>query len=364
MSIEDDLLGDRIIKHPIEKSDWLSTGSTLLNMALSGNPDGGFTKGRYFWLAGDSSSGKTFLTLTSFAEACRNPNWDEYDLVFDNVEDGALMDIERYFGRKLASRLKPPRVDSDGSPLYSRTGEEFYFNLDTRLSLVEAGKLPPFLMLLDSMDALSTIYEGKKFDEKKKEYEGGPKAKGDYGDGKAKMNSTYLRTVVARLRDTKSTLLIISQTRDNIDGGMFDPDSITSGGRALKFYAAAQLWSSCGSKITKEINSQTRQLGINSRVAVKKNRLSGKEWSVEIPIYHSFGIDDIGSCVDYVLKEKHWDVAGTKIKVPELGFEGTKDKLIKKIEAEGLESDLKEIVKEVWKAVEAKLALQRKKRYE
>lgn len=37
-SIEEQLVEPKIIQHPIKKTDWLSTGSTLLNMALSGNP--------------------------------------------------------------------------------------------------------------------------------------------------------------------------------------------------------------------------------------------------------------------------------------------------------------------------------------
>jgi RecA/RadA recombinase len=362
-TIEEQLVEPKIIQHPIKKTDWLSTGSTLLNMALSGTPDGGFTKGRYFWLAGDSSSGKTFLTMTCFAEAARNPNWSKYDLIFDNVEDGALMSIEKFFGAKMAAKLQPPKWD-DGLPAYSKTAEEFYFNLDDRLDAVEAGKSPPFLYLLDSMDSLSTKYEGKKFDEKKTEFEGGAKAKGDYGDGKAALNSKYLRTVVGRLRDTGCTLIIISQTRDNIDGGMFDPDSIAAGGRALKFYAAAQLWSVCGSKITKDVNGTVRQIGINSRVTVKKNRLTGKEWTVEIPIYHSYGIDDIGACVDWILKEKHWEGSTQKFTAPEFSFEGNRQKLIRKIESEGLEFDLRSVVADVWQEIDEKCTLQRKPRYE
>src|SRR5690606_24627988 len=108
-----------------------------------------------------------------------------------NAEDGALMDVEKFFGPKLAKRMQPPARDSEGDPVYSRLAEEFYFHLDTRLTETEEGKAPPFILLLDSMDALTSRYDEDKFQERKKAHEKGKDATGDYGDGKAKMNSRW-----------------------------------------------------------------------------------------------------------------------------------------------------------------------------
>lgn len=368
MSLEEDLVKPRFpSRASIKKSDYLSTGSTLLNLACSGMADCGIFKGAYFWGCGDSSSGKTMLMLGIFAEACKNKNWDDYDLIFDDVERGALMDFEKFFGKKMKERVQPPRKDSAGLPIYSETSEEFYYTLDDRLTAVEKKKAKPFLYVLDSMDALSTKYEAKKFQDAKKAYEKATETAGSFGDGKAKQNSTFLRTVIARLRETGSSLIILSQTRDNIDGGLFDPKSVTSGGRALKFYASLQLWTSAGPKLKKTVNGTDRQIGITSRISVKKNRLTGKEWSIDIPIYHSFGIDDVGSCVDFLVKEKRWSAAERgkgSIKATDFDFEGSRESIIKKIEDEDLEFDLKGIVAEVWQEIEAACQLDRKSRYE
>lgn len=367
MSIEEDLVKPRLSRASIPKADYLSTGSTLLDLACSGMPGCGLFKGGYFWGCGDSDSGKTMLMLTIFAEASRNKNWDEYDLFFDDVERGALMDFEKFFGKKMKERVQPPKRDEDGSPLYSSTSEEFYYTLDDRLTLVEKGKAKPFLYCLDSMDALSTKYEAQKFKQAKKAYENETEAAGSFGDGKAKQNSANLRTVISRLRDTGSSLIILSQTRDNIDGGMFEPKSVTSGGRALKFYASLQLWTSAGPKLTKAVNSVDRQIGITSRIAVKKNRITGKEWTIEIPIYHSYGIDDIGSCVDFLIKEKRWQAAERgkgKITAKDFDFEGSREGLLRRIEENELHNDLKMVVGEVWKEIEEACQLQRKPRYE
>lgn len=347
-----------------EKEDYLSSGSTLVNFACSGRADGAFVKGKYSWIVGDSSSGKTWITLNAFAEASINKHFNEYDLILDNVEDGALMNIEKYFGRRLAERLQPPAKTSRGEPVYSRFAEDFYYNLDDRLTAVEKGKAPPFLYLLDSMDALSSKYELSKFKEKKTEARGGKKAKGDYGDGKAKINSTWIRSMVARFRDTRSILIVLGQTRDNIGAKtVYDPKQTVAGGRALKFYAAWQMWTSVAGRLTKEVNGTKRQIGINARMAIKKNRLTGKEWTVTVPIYWSSGIDDTGSLIDFLIEEKHWETSGSKVFAKDLDFEGPRIKLIRKIEEEDLEMDLKEIVREVWSDIELNCEVRRKNRY-
>lgn len=360
--IKDALRRPRLHEPAIPKSDYLSTGSTLLDLACSGSIIGGLTKGRYFWMVGDSSSGKTFLTLTILAEASINKNFDDYDLIFDNAEDGALMSVETYFGSKMAERLQPPAEDEYG-PLYSRLAEDFYFILDDRLSLVEKGKAPPFIYLLDSMDALSTKYEGEKFTEKKNAARKGRKAKGDYGDGKAKINSTWIRGVMPRLRDTGSILIILSQTRDNIDAGMFEPQSTHAGGRSLKFYATWQLWSSVGSKITKEVKGEKVQIGVNCNIKVKKNRLTGRESTVTIPIYYSYGIDDIGSCVDY-LAQWRWGSSGGIIQAKDFDFSGRRDALINQIENNDQVTELKILVKKTWEQIQEECVLDRKSKYQ
>ena len=146
MGLKEDLVAKILAENEVAENDWLSSGSTMLNLAASGHPDRALAKGKYFWIGGESSSGKTFLSLTCFAEACRNSNFDEYDLIFDNVEDGALMSFEQYFGKVMARRLQPPAWEPSGAPQYSLLAEEFYFNLDDRLLLVEKGKAKPFII--------------------------------------------------------------------------------------------------------------------------------------------------------------------------------------------------------------------------
>ena len=343
----------------VPTEDLLSSGSTLLNLACSDRVNGTFCKGRYFFFVGDSSSGKTFLALTCFAEACRNPHFDKYRLIYDNSEDGALMDMERFFGSKMVSRLEPPRVE-DGKPVYSRLAEEFYFNLYDALT-----NKRPCIYILDSMDSLDTKYSGKKFTEAKAAHEKGKVAKGDYGDGKAKLNSQHIRKVGALLRDTGSILIVICQTRDAIDAGMFEPQQTYAGGRAIKFYAGLEIWTSVGSRLKKTVNGKERQVGIIARCKVKKNRITGHEMTVEVPLYWSTGIDDVGSIVDFLVDEGHWKKnKGGIIKADEIEACLPREELIQHVEANNLERDLQMTASAVYLGILQKCQMERKKRYE
>lgn len=345
----------------------LSTGSTLLNLACTDRPEIGFLKGGYYYLVGDSTSGKTWLSLSCFAEACRNKAFSSYRLVFDDVEGGALMDVEHYFGREVARRMEPPAVKK-GLPVYSDTIESFYFHIT---DLLKEGK--PFIYVLDSQDSLTSSAAAGKFQKQKKAAEEGEEAAGSYGDGKAKYHSEHLRMVLAGLRRTGSILIIIGQTRDNLGMG-FEPKT-RSGGRALRFYANLEIWTSIAGKIKRMVRAKERTIGVRCLAEVKKNRVTGKvgkDRSVQIPIYYDLGIDDVGSCVDFLISEKHWpklkkdDGKETKDRydATDLLFKGTRNQIIAHIEEEDLEAKVRTLTAKVWKEIEDECMPHRKRRYE
>ncbi len=355
-------------KHKREKltnSSFLSTGSTLLNLALTSKPNCGFVKGKYHFIVGDSTSGKTFLSLTCLAEAANNPQFKKYRFIYDNAEGGALMDIEKFFGSKVAARMQPPeRAFAQSGPeaaIYSTTIEEFYYHIDDAIK-----KEKPFIYILDSMDSLSSKDEESKFKQQKDASRKGKIVAGSYGDGKAKKNSAGIRQLLGPLNKSGSILIIINQTRDNIGFGF--EKKTRSGGHALRFYATWEIWSSVVGKITKTVQEKKRQLGVTCRIKIKKNRITGRERSVDIPIYHSFGIDDIGSCIDFLIDEKHWKKKKTKkakgYYAKEFSFIGSKESLVKYIEEKEMEVDLRDLVGEVWNNIEKACTVKRKKRYE
>ena len=341
----------------ISKTGLLSTGSTLLNLACSGKSVGGFAKGQYYFVVGDSKTGKTFLGLTCLAEATKDKTFKKHRLIFDDSENGALMNIKKFFGEHTYERIEPPALDQDGLPSFSSTIEEFYYNLDDAIS-----KDQPFIYILDSMDSVSSEAEEKKFQTQKKAHRKGTQTTGSMGDGKAKKNASNIRRLLSHLRKTGSILIIVNQTRDNMTPMSFEKKT-HSGGHALFFYACLVIWGSRKKKITKIVNDKKRHIGNISKIEVRKNRLTGAECVIDLPIYRKYGIDDVGSCVDYLVEEGHWKKLKQKIKAKGLEVELTRDKLIKYIEDHNLEIDLQCIVQDVWDKIEEACDVSRKKRY-
>lgn len=338
----------------------LHTGSTQLNLALTDNHLGGFIKGKYYHLVGDSASGKTFLSLTCLAEAGMNRAFKDYRFIFDDIEGGNLFNIRKLFPN-IWKRIEPPR-GTRKKPEFSYYLEDLYFNLDDAF---EDGR--PFIYIGDSMDGLQPMAADKKFKKlKEARRKGKEDEKGSMGMDKAKINSEYLRKVMTPLRRSGSILILISQTRESAD--MFSPKT-NSGGRALKFYATSQIWSSRKATLKKSVRGKERKVGIEAKLQVKKNRATGKDREITVPIFQQFedgggGFDDIGSCIDFLVEEKHWKKNGQTIDAPEFKFAGIKEKLIRKIEdLPKRYYKLTALVGKVWNEIEAECSVERKNRY-
>lgn len=344
----------------LSPSTALSTGSTMLNLACTDEPRYGFIKGGYYFLWGDSASGKTWLTMTCFAEAGLNPAFRDYEPHFDDAEGGALMNIKHYFGKDVATRLVPHQ---------SETIQDFYRTVYDLLIT----KRKRIIYVLDSENALDDSAAKKKFRENKNLAEKGEKEAGSYGTSKAKYHSENIRWVLSALRKTGSILIIIGQSRDNLNAFGFADRKTKSGGRSLSFYANLEMQSSVGKPIKKVVRDLPREVGSNCLVLVRKNRVTGKigkARSATIPIYYGHGIDDIGSIVDYLVAEKVFTPADPdekrrpQFKIPDVDFVGTRGKIIQFIESTNSEELFQDMAATVWKEIETEcLLVNRKRRY-
>ena len=71
---------------PLDLSRLIPTGSTLLNLAMSGHPEGGPVKGKVWNVPGDSHTGKTYLAFSVLAECSLLESYDHYRLIHDDAE--------------------------------------------------------------------------------------------------------------------------------------------------------------------------------------------------------------------------------------------------------------------------------------
>jgi len=340
----------------LNPADYLSIGSTTLNLGISGRTTGGIPKGTIAHIVGDSDSGKTVLALTTFAEACQNDAFKDYRLIFCNPEGGALMDFASFYGSRAAKRIEETKPEFL---------EELYYDLD---DLFKAGDR--FIMVVDSMDVLYPKAFEKKFQERKSQARRGKDESGDFGMQKAKINSENLRKVRSKIERNGSILQMISQTRDKVDGAGYGDTKTCAGGRVLKFYSAIQIWMSTRETLKKSVLGQQRSFGIKAQVDIKKNHVSGKKCRLYVNILNDRGIDDVGGNIDFLTLEGHWKSTAKeegkgKITAPEFSnVEVTRDKLIRIIEQGDHERDLRKLVRKVWLEIEEALKTDRKTRYE
>lgn len=345
-------------EEPTESRQFISTGSALLNLALSDKANGGFLPGKVVNVIGDSSSGKTFQCLTLLAEATHNPVFDDYLLIYDDAEAASEFNLVKLFGQKTADRILPPSLDYD-EPGHSQTMMDFQSSVRR---LLKGDK--PIIYIQDSFDALTTDQELKHAEDLEDAHDKGKEAKGTYGMEKAKHASILLRLLAGEVKKTASLIVIISQTRDNIDPMSFQRKT-RAGGKALYFYCSYEMWLAVAGKLSTKVNGRNHVQGVVSRTKITKNKFHGKIKEVDLPIYYDLGVDDVGACVDFLIREGWWRKSGSgMVKATELRLELTRVKLIKAIEEKSFIDRLHMITEEAWLSIEEKLKLDRKPRYE
>ena len=238
----------------------ISTGSLQLNKAMG---IGGTMLGKIIEIFGPESSGKSTITLHQMME---------YQLEFPEKKV-ALFDYENSFDRKYALSVG---VDVNKLLIYQPTDLESGY--DMILGLIENNITS--CIVIDSQSAAM------------------PKAvlQGEMGDAtiglQARLNSKFCMKVKGLLPLHDCSLILVSQTRDNI-GGM-SSGQVTTGGHAIKFYADVRwkVWKS-NDKIN-ELNKTT--------IDIIKNKLASPFGQAIINILWGKGFDKLGELIDYAVE--------------------------------------------------------------
>ena len=341
-------------KKILKPEDLVPSGSTLLNCACSDTPFGAYQLGRFVTIPGASSAGKTVLSLSTLAECSRLKRFNDYALIHDDTEERLDFDLRYLFGSKFADRLEKPPLG------VSKTVQMFESNT---LSLLKGKNARQCIYILDSIDSLSSDEELEKEMRKAlamaKSAEAAEKIAGSYGTEKAKILGQTLRMINNELEKSKSSVIMLQQRRQKIGFTGFGDKYTTSGGEAPLFYSTHNLW------LTKvgDIKEKGTVLGTETECKLKKNSLTGKRRGCSFDIYDDYGIDDLGSCIDWMLAEGFWKKEGHSIVATDLGLTLNRAGLIRKIEEDQLEGKVQTAVGRAWKELEESLRLGRKPRY-
>ena len=340
--------------------DFLHTGSTCLNLALSNRArDGGWARGRIDNVVGDGSSGKSMLALEAAAncfhfmlgtESNNFPKVKKVSIVYNNVEGVMDFPVEAMYGEEFNNGVE-----------WMRTGtiQEFGSDFLKRVRALKDGEF--LLYVVDSWDALDSEEELKAFIEsieKEKPQEG------SYDLGKQKYGSKrFFKTLCSEIEGDNGqvkkdcTLLIVSQTRQKI-GVTFGERRYRAGGDALNFYTHQVVWLADVGKIHHTKEGIIVVEGIEVKAGVKRNKTAKPFRQAEFPILFDYGIDDIMSMIQYIHGPKSKaveDFLGSSFK--------TYETLANYVDKEDLKDELISLTEEKWHRVQGSKKHIRKRRF-
>jgi len=246
----------------------VSTGSTLLDLAISGGRKrgGGIPTGIFVEVFGPKAAGKTVLLCEIAGGVQRGGG----EVMFKDPEARLNKQFARMFDLDV-SKLDydtPNTVPEVFKPIREWEPED-----TSKINGVFA----------DSLAALSTDMEMEDKDQ--------------YGMRRAKEFSEELRKTCRILTERNLLLVGSNQVRVNTDAGPFGQKYSAPGGEALAFYASLRLQFKYTTKITKQrtIQGKTvkKTIGVQSTVYVEKSSVWQPYNEATLTILFDYGIDDI-----------------------------------------------------------------------
>lgn len=263
---------------PTDFSDFISTGATMLDIAISNRPHGGIAVGRITELTGLEGSGKSLVGAQLIANTQKRGGV------------AVLIDTETAVNPEF---FKAVGIDMNKLVyVHISTVEDIFDAITNIIEKVRAGKDKDKLVtiIVDSVAAAST----------KKEMEA-DFGKDGYATDKAIIISKAMRKITGLLGREKIALVFTNQLRQKMNAPAFSDPWTTSGGKAIAFHASTRIRLSLIGKIQ---DGNKNVVGVNVKAVVVKNRLGPPHRVAEFDIYFDRGIDDYGSWLD-VLKENN-----------------------------------------------------------
>tara|TARA_R100000234_G_scaffold55717_1_gene33500 strand:+ start:2854 stop:3984 length:1131 start_codon:yes stop_codon:yes gene_type:complete len=270
---------------PTDLTEWISTGSSMLDLAISNRPYGGIPVGRITEITGLEASGKSLLAGHMLANTQKKGGL----AVYIDTENAMNEEFLRCIG-----------VDVTNMLYIQLEAVEDIFEVveDIIVKVRESQKDRLVSIVVDSVAAATTKVE------QSADYD-----KDGWATSKAIVLSKAMRKITQLIGRQRVCLVFTNQLRQKL-GVMFGDPWTTSGGKALGFHASCRLRLKAAGQIKSKIDGKDQTIGIKTKAVVVKNRMGPPLRTAEFEIYFDSGVDDYGGWLQVMKDRKLIKLAG------------------------------------------------------
>ena len=255
---------------PTDLDEWVSTGSPMLDLAISNRPNGGLPVGRITEITGLEGSGNSLLAAHSIADTQKKGGLG----VYIDTENAMNQEFLEAIGVDIKKMLYVPL----------ETVEDIFEAIDSIIESVRSSdKKKLVTIVVDSVAGASTKVEiSADYDQ------------AGYATQKAIIISKAMRKVTNLIGRERISLIFTNQLRTRLGVSFGDPWT-TSGGKAIAFHSSCRLRLKQMGQLKSKVGGVDQVVGIKTRAQVIKNRMGPPLRSVDYDIYFDSGIDNYGS---------------------------------------------------------------------
>ena len=310
---------------PTEVREFVSSGSSMLDLVISNGPNGGFPVGRITEITGLEASGKSLLAAHTLANTQKKGGV----AVYIDTENAVSHEFLQAIGVDLQKMLYVP-LD---------TIEDIFEAIEHIIETIRSSDRDRLVtIVVDSVAGSTTKVEAES------DYD-----KDGWATSKAIIISKAMRKITNMIGRQKVTLIFTNQLRQKL-GVMFGDPWTTSGGKALAFHSSVRLRLKQMGQIKMKVDGVDQVIGIKCRAQVVKNRVGPPLRMINYDMYFDSGIDDFGGWLGTLKDYKIVTTAGAWSQMPRKDgsvwkFQG-KDFVPKLMEDKELKQEVYDIISE------------------